>query len=77
MTGIGRAAGVMLAIVTVGCLTLLGIVFAEPIVDLMFFGKGFDDPLPAGAGYGFEDKRELTVFLSRIILAHVSPTLTP
>jgi putative peptidoglycan lipid II flippase len=58
-------------IVVVGCLTLLGILFAEPIVDLMFFGEGFDAPLPEGSGYGFVDKRGLTVFLTRIMFPFI------
>jgi putative peptidoglycan lipid II flippase len=74
----GEAAALELAnlvanavVVVVGGLTLLGVLFAEPIVDLMFFGEGFDEPLPAGTGYGFADKRELTVFLTRIMFPFI------
>jgi putative peptidoglycan lipid II flippase len=70
----GDEAGVRLAnqvlngvVVIVGCLTLLGIYFADEIVGLMFFGEGFDVPLPEGEGFGFANKRELTVFLTRIM----------
>ncbi len=58
-------------LVVVGILTLLGMAFAEPIVELMFFGKGFDAPLPAGEGFGFESKRELTIYLTRIMFPFI------
>ena len=44
-------------VVIVGAITLLGIFLAPVIVDLMFFGKGFDLP----------GKRDLTVFLTRVM----------
>ena len=44
-------------IIIVGAVTLLGILLAPIIVDLMFFGKGFDEP----------GKRELTIFLTKVM----------
>ena len=57
--------------VVVGTLTLLGIAFAEPIVDFMFFGKGFDGPLPVGEEFGFESKRALTIYLTQIMFPFI------
>ncbi|MFQ6043016.1 MAG: murein biosynthesis integral membrane protein MurJ [Candidatus Poribacteria bacterium] len=44
-------------VIILGAITLLGIFLAPVIVDLMFFGKGFDVP----------GKRDLTVFLARVM----------
>jgi len=44
-------------VVIVGAITLLGILLAPVIIDLMFFGKGFDLP----------GKRDLTVLLTRVM----------
>jgi putative peptidoglycan lipid II flippase len=70
----GEEAGVRLAnltlnalLVVVGAATLVGIYFADPIVNLMLPGTGFDVALPAGEGFGFGNKRELTVYLTRIM----------
>lgn len=70
----GREAGNHLAsqvlnalLLVVGALTLLGIIGSDFIVDTMFFGSGFDLPLPAGEGYGLATKRELTVYLTRVM----------
>lgn len=45
----------------------LGIIFTPSIVDLIFMGKGFDTPLPADSSYGLADKRELTIYLTRVM----------
>lgn len=70
----GEEAGVRLAnlvlnalLVVVGIATLLGIYFSEEIVNAMLPGNGFNLPLPADEGFGFESKRELTVFLTQIM----------
>ena len=47
--------------------TFLGIVIAPYLVSLIFMGKGFDTPLPPESSFGFADKRELTVYLTRIM----------
>ncbi len=74
----GKKAGLRLAnqvlnvvLVVVGGVALLGIVFADRIVALMFFGEGFDIPLPAGESFGFASKRELTVYLTRIMFPFI------
>jgi putative peptidoglycan lipid II flippase len=54
-------------LVVVGALTLLGMLASDSLVDVMFFGAGFDLALPAGEGYGLATKRELTVQLTRIM----------
>jgi putative peptidoglycan lipid II flippase len=48
-------------------ITFLGIIFTPFIVDLVFMGKGFDTPLPPESSFGFADKRELTIYLTRIM----------
>ncbi len=48
-------------------ITLLGIIFTPYIIDLFFMGKGFDTPLPSESSFGFTNKRELTVYLTRIM----------
>lgn len=48
-------------------ITLLGIIFTPFIIDLFFMGKGFDTPLPSNSSFGFVNKRELTVYLTRIM----------
>ncbi|MGQ9608097.1 MAG: murein biosynthesis integral membrane protein MurJ [bacterium] len=48
-------------------ISFLGIIFAPFIIDLFFMGKGFDTPLPLESSYGFANKRELTVYLTRIM----------
>ena len=70
----GREAGLRLAnqvvnatLLIVGLVCLAGVVFSESIVDIMFFGEGFDVRLPEGEAFGFATKRELTVFLTRIM----------
>jgi len=70
----GRDAGNLLAsqvlnalLVVVGALTLIGVFASHFIVDTMFFGGGFDLPLPPGEGYGLATKRALTVQLTRLM----------
>lgn len=53
--------------VIVGIVTLLGIAFASEIVAAIAPGKGFDLPLDPSTSYGFSTKRELTVFLTRVM----------
>ncbi|MEK7398712.1 MAG: murein biosynthesis integral membrane protein MurJ [Candidatus Poribacteria bacterium] len=48
-------------------ITTLGIIFTPFIVDLVFMGKGFDVPFSPESSYGFSDKRELTIYLTRIM----------
>ena len=49
-------------------LTLIGILAAPLIVDLMFMGKGFQDvDLDSSEHFGFSTKRDLTVYLTRIM----------
>ena len=58
--------------VVLGLLTLLGILIAPLIVDLVFHGKGFQDfPLPAEEGYSFTTKTDLTVHLTRIMFPFI------
>ena len=55
------------ALVLIG-ITLIGILAAPIIVDLMFIGKGFQDvPLDPSEHFGFSNKRDLTVYLTRIM----------
>ncbi len=58
---------VNLLVLVTGVVALLGIVFAPAIVAVMLPGEGFDVPLPAGQSYGFATKRDLTVFLTRVM----------
>ena len=48
-------------------LTLIGILIAPSIVDLMFMGEGFDVQLDPSDHFGFTNKRDLTVYLTRIM----------
>ena len=48
-------------------LTLIGILVSPIIVDLMFMGKGFDVQLDHSRHFGFTNKRDLTVYLTRIM----------
>jgi putative peptidoglycan lipid II flippase len=58
-------------ILVVGAFTLLGVIYADAIVALVFPGGGFDTPLPADASYGFATKRELTVRLTQIMFPFI------
>ena len=53
-------------------ITLIGIFAAPAIVDLIFTGKGFQDvPLDPSEHFGFESKRDLTVYLTRIMFPYL------
>jgi putative peptidoglycan lipid II flippase len=54
--------GLVLAVITG-----LGMLAAPQIVELMLAGKGFDTVLDPNVHFGFADKRELTVYLTRIM----------
>ena len=58
-------------IVVLTVATLIGIVLAPFIVDLILRGKGFDTALSPGSSFGFADKRELTVYLTRIMFPYL------
>ncbi|HXV59653.1 MAG TPA: murein biosynthesis integral membrane protein MurJ [Vicinamibacteria bacterium] len=70
----GRAASMRVANIvfnalgiTVSALALLGILYADVIVDVVFGGVGFDTALPADQSYGLGTKRDLTVLLTQIM----------
>ncbi len=48
-------------------ITVLGIIFTPFIVDLIFMGKGFDIAFSPETSYGFTNKRQLTISLTRIM----------
>lgn len=53
-------------------ITVIGIFAAPAIVDLIFTGKGFQDvPLNPSEHFGFESKRDLTVYLTRIMFPYL------
>jgi putative peptidoglycan lipid II flippase len=58
-------------VVVIGALTVLGIVYADVIVDLALPGKGFDVVLPPGQGFGYATKRDLTIGLTRIMFPFI------
>jgi len=58
-------------VLSIGSLTLLGIVFADIIVQFAFPGAGFDTPLPPEESFGLATKRELTVLLTRIMFPFI------
>ena len=58
-------------ILVVGALTLLGMIYADIIVDLVLPGSGFDLSLSKEEGFGFETKRELTVALTRVMFPFI------
>jgi putative peptidoglycan lipid II flippase len=64
-----RLANLVFNIVTIilVIITFLGIVFAPQIVDLVFMGKGFDIALTPESSFGFATKRDLTVYLTKIM----------
>jgi putative peptidoglycan lipid II flippase len=64
-----RVLNLLVLVATVA--SLLGIVFAPQLVAVMLPGEGFDTPLPPDASYGFATKRDLTVFLTRIMFPFV------
>ncbi len=58
-------------ILVVGAFTLLGVVYADVIVGVVFPGGGFDTSLAPEASYGFASKRELTVRLTQIMFPFI------
>jgi putative peptidoglycan lipid II flippase len=54
-----------------GALTVLGMVYAEAIVDAVLPGEGFDIVLPVADSFGFATKRELTVALTRVMFPFI------
>jgi putative peptidoglycan lipid II flippase len=58
-------------VLVVGALVLLGIFYADVLVDAFFGGRGFDIPLPAAESFGFETKRQLTIALTRIMFPFI------
>jgi putative peptidoglycan lipid II flippase len=58
-------------VVLVGTLMILGIVYADVIVDLALPGKGFDVAFPPGEGFGYATKRDLTIGLTRVMFPFI------
>ena len=53
-------------------ITLIGILAAPAIVDLIFTGKGFQDvSIDPSEHFGFDSKRDLTVYLTRIMFPYL------
>ena len=53
-------------------ITVVGILAAPAIVDLIFTGKGFQDvSLDPSEHFGFDSKRDLTVYLTRIMFPYL------
>ena len=53
-------------------ITIVGIFAAPAIVDLIFMGKGFQEvPLDPSEHFGFDSKRDLTVYLTRIMFPYL------
>ena len=53
-------------------ITVVGIFAAPAIVDLIFTGKGFQEvPLDPSEHFGFDSKRDLTVYLTRIMFPYL------
>ena len=53
-------------------ITVIGIFAAPAIVDLIFAGKGFQDvPLDPSEHFGFNSKRDLTVYLTQIMFPYL------
>ena len=53
-------------------ITIVGIFAAPAIVDLIFMGKGFQEvPLDPSDHFGFGSKRDLTVYLTRIMFPYL------
>lgn len=53
-------------------ITVVGIFAAPAIVDLIFTGKGFQEvPLDSSEHFGFDSKRDLTVYLTRIMFPYL------
>jgi putative peptidoglycan lipid II flippase len=60
-----------LMLVAACAFAVLGIVFAPYVVAAMLPGEGFDTPLPPDESFGFVTKRDLTVFLVRILFPFI------
>ncbi len=58
-------------VVVVGALMILGIIYADVIVDLALPGAGFDVALPPGQGFGYATKRDLTIGLTRLMFPFI------
>ena len=53
-------------------ITIIGIFAAPAIVDLIFTGKGFQEvPLDPSEHFGFDSKRDLTVYLTQIMFPYL------
>lgn len=53
-------------------ITVVGIFAAPAIVDLIFAGKGFQEvPLDPSEHFGFDSKRDLTVYLTQIMFPYL------
>ena len=53
-------------------ITVIGIFAAPAIVDLIFTGKGFQEvPLDPSEHFGFDSKRDLTVYLTQIMFPYL------
>ena len=53
-------------------ITFVGILAAPAIVDLIFTGKGFQEvPLDSSEHFGFNSKRDLTVYLTQIMFPYL------
>jgi putative peptidoglycan lipid II flippase len=53
-------------------ITVVGIFAAPAIVDLIFTGKGFQEvPLDPSEHFGFDSKRDLTVYLTQIMFPYL------
>jgi putative peptidoglycan lipid II flippase len=61
-----RVNNLLFIVLSIVC--VLGMIYAHEFVALMLPGEGFDTPLPPDQSFGFATKRELTVFLTRLML---------
>ncbi len=53
-------------------ITVIGIFAAPAIIDLIFTGKGFQEvPLDPSEHFGFDSKRDLTVYLTQIMFPYL------
>ena len=70
--GVWRAGVFNASFLLLTLITLIGIFAAPAIVDLIFTGKGFQDvPLDSSEHFGFDSKRDLTVYLTRIMFPYL------
>ena len=54
-------------VIVLTVLCSVGMLFTPHLVDLIYQGSGFDLPLDSTQNFGFSSKRELTVYLTRIM----------